>query len=108
MSTQSRRAFLTRNALAAALDCATQTPGPGEVEERKVDRGPDLAVVNGVAYTVDDHRPRAEASKSLPRTAEAAVLKRPYQDGPVSNLFMFGRKQNLAFEQQVGGNPGHV
>jgi predicted amidohydrolase YtcJ len=26
-----------------------------------VDRGPDLAVVNGVVYTVDDHRPRAEA-----------------------------------------------
>jgi predicted amidohydrolase YtcJ len=61
MSSQSRRAFLTRNGLAAALACATQTPTTTAQEERKVGRGPDLALVNGVVYTVDDDRPTAEA-----------------------------------------------
>ena len=30
------------------------------------------------------------------------LLKRPYRDAPVSNLFVFGRKQDLAFEKPVG------
>jgi hypothetical protein len=33
------------------------------------------------------------------------VLKRPFDDAPVSNLYLFGRKQDLAFEQPVGDNP---
>lgn len=33
------------------------------------------------------------------------VLKRPDVDAPVSNLYLFGRKEDLAFEQPVGGNP---
>jgi hypothetical protein len=33
------------------------------------------------------------------------VLKRPDADAPVSNLYLWGRKQDLAFEQPVGGNP---
>lgn len=37
--------------------------------------------------------------------AEATVLKRPYDDAPVSNLYLFGRKQDLAFEKPVGDNP---
>jgi hypothetical protein len=37
--------------------------------------------------------------------AEAAVLKRTYDDAPVSNLYLFGRKEDLAFEQPVGDNP---
>ncbi len=37
--------------------------------------------------------------------AAASVLKRPYDDAPVSNLYLFGRKQDLAFEQPVGDNP---
>ncbi len=43
--------------------------------------------------------------KSCLEIAEAAVLKRPYQDAPVSNLYLLGRKQDLAFEQPVGDNP---
>ncbi len=39
--------------------------------------------------------------------AEATVLKRPYDDAPVSNLFLFGRKQDLAFEKPVGSDPRH-
>jgi len=37
--------------------------------------------------------------------AEATVLKRPYDDAPVSSLYLFGRKEDLAFEQPVGNNP---
>jgi hypothetical protein len=37
--------------------------------------------------------------------AEASVLKRSYRDAPVSNLYLFDRKQDLAFEQPVGDNP---
>jgi hypothetical protein len=37
--------------------------------------------------------------------AEATVLKRSYDTAPVSNLYLFGRKQDLAFEQPVGGDP---
>jgi hypothetical protein len=34
-----------------------------------------------------------------------AVFKRPDDEAPVSNLYLFGRKQDLAFEQQVDDNP---
>jgi hypothetical protein len=39
--------------------------------------------------------------------AEATVLKRPYDAAPVSNLFLFKRKEDLAFEKPVGDNPRH-
>jgi hypothetical protein len=37
--------------------------------------------------------------------AEATVLERAYNDAPVSNLFLWGRKEDLAFEQPVGPDP---
>ena len=39
------------------------------------------------------------------RIAADSVLRRPDDDAPVSNLFLFGRKQDLAFEQPVGNSP---
>uniref|UniRef100_A0A7C2P466 LssY-like C-terminal domain-containing protein n=1 Tax=Schlesneria paludicola TaxID=360056 RepID=A0A7C2P466_9PLAN len=39
------------------------------------------------------------------KIAEATVLKRPYEDAPVSNLYWNGRKEDLAFEKPVGDNP---
>src|SRR5262245_20897038 len=36
-----------------------------------------------------------------------AVFKRPDPDAPVSNLYLFGRKEDLAFEQEVDDNPRH-
>lgn len=33
------------------------------------------------------------------------VLSRPDAEAPVSNLYLFGRKEDLAFEQPVGDNP---
>jgi hypothetical protein len=43
--------------------------------------------------------------RSCLEIAEASVLKRPYDDAPVSNLYLWGRKQDLAFEYPVGDNP---
>jgi hypothetical protein len=45
--------------------------------------------------------------KSCLEIAEASVFNRPYEDAPVSNLYLFGRKEDLAFEQPVGDNPRH-
>jgi len=39
------------------------------------------------------------------RIAADTVLKRPYDAAPVSNLYLFGRKEDLAFEQPVGDDP---
>jgi LssY C-terminus len=43
--------------------------------------------------------------RSCLEIAEATVLKRKYDEAPVSNLYLFGRKQDLAFEQPVGDDP---
>jgi hypothetical protein len=43
--------------------------------------------------------------RSCLEIADATVLKRSYEDAPVSNLYLFGRKEDLAFEQRVGDNP---
>ncbi len=37
--------------------------------------------------------------------AADVVLKKPYPHAPVSDLFVWGRKQDLAFEQPVGQSP---
>jgi hypothetical protein len=40
--------------------------------------------------------------KSSLGIARSVLLRRPYRDAPVSNLFVFGRRQDLAFEKPVG------
>ena len=37
--------------------------------------------------------------------AAATMLDRPYADAPVSSLYLWGRKEDLAFEQEVGPDP---
>jgi hypothetical protein len=39
------------------------------------------------------------------RIAEDTVLSRPDNEAPVSSLYLFGRTEDLAFEQPVGDNP---
>jgi LssY C-terminus len=39
------------------------------------------------------------------RIASSTVFHRPYVDAPVSNLYLWGRKEDLAFEQPAGGDP---
>jgi len=53
------------------------------------------------------HPADALSFRSCLEIAEATVLKRPYEDAPVSSLYLFGRKEDLAFEQPVGDNPRH-
>jgi hypothetical protein len=43
--------------------------------------------------------------KSDLKIAADTVLDRPYDEAPVSSLFLFGRKEDLAFEKPVGDNP---
>jgi hypothetical protein len=43
--------------------------------------------------------------KSDLKIAADTVLSRPDDEAPVSKLFLFGRKEDLAFEQPVGNNP---
>ncbi len=39
------------------------------------------------------------------RIAAGTLLSRPYETAPVSDLFVWGRKQDLAFQQPIGKNP---
>lgn len=41
------------------------------------------------------------------KIAADTVFKRQYDDAPVSDLYLFGRKEDLAFEQPVGPDPRH-
>lgn len=41
------------------------------------------------------------------RIAAAAVLRRHYPTAPVSPLFLFSRRQDLAFEQEIVSKPSH-
>jgi hypothetical protein len=43
--------------------------------------------------------------KADARIAADAVLDRPYADAPVSDLYLFGRKEDLAFEHAAGSSP---
>jgi LssY C-terminus len=40
--------------------------------------------------------------ESSMKIARSVLLDRPYVEAPVSNLYLFGRKQDLAFERPVG------
>jgi hypothetical protein len=39
------------------------------------------------------------------RIADDTILSRPDDEAPVSNLYLYGRKEDLAFEMPVGDNP---
>ncbi|HEY5705550.1 MAG TPA: LssY C-terminal domain-containing protein [Terrimicrobiaceae bacterium] len=43
--------------------------------------------------------------RSSVRIAVDSVFRRPDDEAPVSSLYLFGRKQDLAFEQPVGNSP---
>jgi len=42
---------------------------------------------------------------SCARIARTTAFRRPYENGPVSPLFVWSRKQDMAFEQSVGHDP---
>jgi LssY C-terminus len=39
------------------------------------------------------------------RIAADTLLRRPYEEAPVSSLYLWGHRQDLAFEEPVGGDP---
>jgi hypothetical protein len=43
--------------------------------------------------------------RSCLEIAEATVFKRTYDDAPVSSLYLWGHKEDLAFEQLIGRDP---
>ena len=43
--------------------------------------------------------------KSCLRLTRSTVFSRPYETAPVSNLYLWGRKQDLAFQHPAGNNP---
>jgi hypothetical protein len=45
--------------------------------------------------------------RSSVRIAGSVIRDRPYVDAPVSSLFLFGRKQDLAFEKPAGKSASH-
>jgi hypothetical protein len=51
------------------------------------------------------HPADALTFRSCLKITVATLLRRPYEDAPVSSLFVWGRKQDLAFEQPVGHDP---
>lgn len=40
------------------------------------------------------------------RIVASTLLRRSYDEAPVSPLFLFGRQQDFAYQQEVDGNPG--
>lgn len=48
------------------------------------------------------HPADAVTTRSSVHIAESVLLDRKYEDAPVSSLYVWGRKQDLAFEQLVG------
>jgi hypothetical protein len=71
----------------------------------------NIAIVaneDDLVYTMQDagwSPPDPITVKSSLRIAGNSILHRPYVDAPVSNLYVWGRKQDLAFEKPVGHDP---
>jgi hypothetical protein len=61
-------------------------------------------LVNGMLAAKWYPADRLSLESSL-KIAVDAVFKRPDPDAPVSNLYLFGRKEDIAFEQDVDNNP---
>jgi hypothetical protein len=89
-------------------------PSLATVPKRTVDRSGHLAdpvnvAVVGTAAEVHEAFARAgwAQADSLSRKAdlkiaESVLLRRPDSTAPVSSLFLFGRRQDIAFEREVG------
>lgn len=68
--------------------------------------GTELQVVS-IMRAANWSQAAALGFKSDLKIAADTVLSRPDDSAPVSNLYLFGRKEDMAFEQPVGDNPRH-
>lgn len=66
--------------------------------------GSEEAVVRGL-LAAGWHPADPLSLESSLRIAADTVLRRPYTDAPVSSLYLWDRKQDLAFEQPLGNDP---
>ena len=62
-----------------------------------------IAIMHAAKWYAAD----ALSLKSDVKIAVDTVVDRPYDQAPISALYLFGRKEDLAFEQPVGNNPRH-
>jgi hypothetical protein len=68
----------------------------------------NIALVGLEDHTVESmllagwHPADAITLKSSIRIAKSTLFHKPYEDAPVSTLLLFGRKQDYAFEEEVG------
>lgn len=63
--------------------------------------------LDAIMKAADWYPAAALGIKSDLKIAADTVLSRPDVEAPVSSLFLFGRKEDAAFEQPVGDNPRH-
>lgn len=133
--TDSRRVFARRSLMAAFLACAasfvsaadqlgneptgTMAGHPAIAQSPRhattsSGRQGDAINIAFVGSEEDLHRALAVAGwyaadaitlKTSVRIAADCVLKKPYAHAPVSNLYVWGRVQDAAFEQPVGTSP---
>jgi len=61
--------------------------------------------IRAIMHAAKWYHAAALGIKSDLKIAADTVLSRPDDKAPVSNLYLFGRKEDLAFEQPVGDNP---
>jgi len=47
----------------------------------------------------------ALTAMTLAKTAYATLFRKSYPTAPVGSMFLFNRRQNFAYQQQVGGSP---
>ncbi len=52
------------------------------------------------------HLAEPRTSKTLFRLGMSLLFKRPYHNAPFSNLYLFGRSQDLGFQLPLSHNPG--
>lgn len=101
------RRYDDRHAALAHLPGLTQT-GTGEPGDPL-----NVALIGSesqVKRVMDAAKWVAASPLGMPADLEIAVdsvLRRPDPDAPVSRLYLFGRVEDLAFEQEVGGSPRH-
>ena len=62
-----------------------------------------ISAMQGAGWFVADHY----SPTNIIRSIFAALTKRPYPTAPMSNLFLFGRKQDIGFEIPVEDSRGH-
>jgi hypothetical protein len=63
--------------------------------------------LKSIMATAKWYEPNPLGVKSDLKIGVDSVLSRSYDEAPVSKLYLFDRKEDLAFEQTVDGNPRH-